>query len=147
MPFCFDSCQFIRDNFHAIRNQLSPSLDLNHLESNENLVQDLSYPELQPLNAFDCQVADEGMEVDTYDQMIQEGSLPFCFESFQFLKGRLHSKSSNEQPITNQQSISVNVEDETDDKILEQPVTSDLQPPNEIVGQIIDEGMAPKYMI
>jgi len=55
------------------------------------------------------------------------------------LKDRLHSKSSNEQPITNQQSLSVNVEDETDNKILGQPAASDLQPPNETEGQITDE--------
>jgi len=42
-PFCFDSFQFIRDNFHAIRNQLSTSLDLDPLEGDENLVQDFSY--------------------------------------------------------------------------------------------------------
>ena len=62
LPFCFDSFQFIRDNFHAIRNQLSTSLDLDHLEGNENLVQDFSYPDLQPPNAIDCQVADEDLE-------------------------------------------------------------------------------------
>jgi len=103
LPFCFDSCQFIRDNFHAIRNQLSTSLDLDHLESNENFVQDFSYSDLQPPNAIGCQVADEGMEVDILDQMIQEGSLPFCFESFQFLKGNLHSPYSvkNEQHVDN----------------------------------------------
>ena len=67
------------------------------------------------------------MEADIFDQMIQEGdSVPFCFESIQFLKGRLHSKSFN-------------VEDETDNKILEQPVASDLQPPNELEGKITDE--------
>ena len=38
LPFCFDSFQFIRDNYHAIRNQMSTSLDLNHLESNKNFV-------------------------------------------------------------------------------------------------------------
>jgi len=55
------------------------------------------------LNAIDCQVADEGMEADIFDQMIQEGSLPFCFESFQLLKGNLHSTSSvkNEQLVGN----------------------------------------------
>ena len=31
LPFCFDSFQFIRYNFHAIRNQLSTSLDMDHL--------------------------------------------------------------------------------------------------------------------
>ena len=46
LPFCFDSFQFIRDNYHAIRNQMSTSLDLDHLEGNENLVQDFSYSDL-----------------------------------------------------------------------------------------------------
>jgi len=125
LPFCFDSCQFIRDNYHAIRNQMSTS----HLESNENFVQDFSYSDLQPPKAIDCQVTAEDLEVDTHDLMIQGDFVPFCFESVQFLKGRLHSKSFN-------------VEDETDNKMLEQPVASDLQPPNEIEGQITDEGIA-----
>ena len=61
------------------------------------------------------------MEAGIYDQMIQEDSLPFYFESFQFLKGNLHSKSSNGQPVGNQQYLGFNVEDE---------------------GQITDEGVA-----
>ena len=93
--------------------------------------------------------------------MIQDDSVPFCFESFQFLKGKLHSKSSNEQPVGNQQSLSFNVEDETDSEILEQVVNEksspgttdeiilhtkfslapDLQPPNAIEGRITDEGV------
>lgn len=129
LPFCFDSFQFIRDNYHAIRNQFSISLDLDHLESKENFVQDCSYSDLQPPKAIDCQVAAEDLEMDTHDLMIQGDSVPFFYESIQFLKGRLRSKSFN-------------VEDETDNKILEQPVASDLQSPNEIVGQIIDEGVA-----
>ena len=75
---------------------MSTSLDLNHLESNENFVQDFSYSDLQPPKSIDCQVAAEDLEVDTHYLMIQGDSVPFCFESFQFLKGRLHSKSSNE---------------------------------------------------
>lgn len=114
---------------------------MNHLENDENFVQDFSYSDLQTLKAIDCQVAAEDLEVHTHDLMIQGDSVPFCFESFQFLKGRLHSKSSNEQSIPNQQSLSVNVEDETDNKILEQPVASDLQPPNEIEGKITDEAV------
>ena len=66
----------------------------------------------------------------------------------------MHGKSSNEQPIGNQQSLSLNVDDETDSEILEQvvyekssPETTeeiisdtkpslalDLQPPNAIEG-------------
>ena len=96
LPFCFDSFQFIRDNYHAIRNQMSTSLDLNHLENNENFVQDFSYSDLQPPKAIDCQDAAEDLEVHTHDLMIQGDSVPFCFESFQFLKGKLQSKSSKE---------------------------------------------------
>ena len=88
-PFCFASFQFIRDNIHAIINQLSTSLDLNLFKGNENIVQDFSYLVLQPLNAIDCQVADEELEASTYDQMMQDDSIPFCFESFHFLKGNL----------------------------------------------------------
>ena len=102
LPFCFASFQFIRDNFHAIRNQLSTSLYLDVLDGNKNLVQDLSYSNFQPPNAIDFQVAHEDMEAGTDDQMIQEDSLPFYFESFHFLKSKLHNKSSKEQPLGNQ---------------------------------------------
>ena len=61
---------------------MSTSLDLKHLESNENFVQDFSYSDLQPLKAIDCQVAAEDLEVDTHGLMIQGDSVLFCFESF-----------------------------------------------------------------
>ena len=77
------------------------------------------------------------------------------------MKGKLHSKYSNEQLVRNQQSLSFNVEDETDSEILEQvvnekssPETTDkiisdtkpslapyLQPPNGMEGQITDGGV------
>ena len=101
------------------------------------------------------------MEAGTCDQMIQDDSIPFFFELFQFLKGKLHSKSSNEQLVGSQQFLSFNVEDETDSEIFEQVVNEkpspemideiildtkpslapDLQPPNTIEDQIIDEGV------
>ena len=80
MPFCFTSFHFIKDNIHAIRNQLSTSLDLDYLEDNENIVQDFSYPTLQPPNPIDFQVTDEDLEARTYDQMMQDDSVPFCFK-------------------------------------------------------------------
>lgn len=162
LPFFFASFQFIRDNIHAIRNQLSTSLDLDPLEGDENFVPDFSYSALQSWKAIDCQVANEDMETGTCDQMIQDDSIPFCFESFHFLKGKLHSKYLNEKLVGSQQFLSFNVEDETDGEMLEQVVnekyspettdviilntkpslTPDLQPPNTIEGQIIDEGVA-----
>jgi len=86
LPFCFSLFQFIRDNYHAIRNQMSTSLDINCLEGNKIFVQDFSYLDLQHQNAIECQVAEEELEAGTYDQMIQDDSLPLCFQSFQFLK-------------------------------------------------------------
>lgn len=53
-PFRFDSCQLIRDNFHAIRHQLSTSLDLVSPEGDENFVPDSSYSALQPPNTVNC---------------------------------------------------------------------------------------------
>jgi len=87
---------------------------LDPLEGNENFVTDFLYSEFQPPNAINSQVAHEDVEVGIYDQTIQEDSLPLCFESFQFLRGKLHSKSSNENFVGNQQSLSFKVEDETD---------------------------------
>ena len=45
-PFCFTSFQIIRDNFRVIISQPSISFDLDHLEGNEILLQDFSYPDL-----------------------------------------------------------------------------------------------------
>ena len=75
LPLCFTSFQFIRDNFCAIRNQLSISFDLEHLEGNEILVQDFSYLYLQPPNSIECQVADEDLEAGTVGIMRQVLSL------------------------------------------------------------------------
>ena len=93
LPICFASFQFIRDNFYAIRNQQSLSFDIDNQEGNEILDQDSSDPDLQPPNAIECQVADEYLEAGTYDQMMQDDSVPLCFESFHFLNGILHSIS------------------------------------------------------
>jgi len=131
---------------------------LDPLEGDENFVTDFLYSEFQPPNAINSQVAHEDLEAGIYDQMIQEDSLPLCFESFQFLQGKLHSKSSNEKFVGNQQFLSFKVEDETDGEIFEQIVNKksspemideiildtelDLQPPHTIKGQITDEGEA-----
>ena len=100
----------------------------------------------------------EDVEAGIYDQTIQEDSLPLCFESFQFLRCKLHGKSSNEKFVGNQQSLSFKVEDETNGEIFEHIVNKnsspemideiildtepDLQPPHTIQGQITDEGEA-----
>ena len=85
-PLCFTLFQFIRDNFHAILNQQSLSFDLDNQKGNEILDQDSSALDLQPPNSIEFKIAYEGLEVETYDQMMQDDSVPLCFEEFQFLK-------------------------------------------------------------
>jgi len=74
------------------------------------------------------------------------------------LWGKLNSKYANDKLVGNQQSLSFNVEGETNGEIFEQVVNKksspemideiildtepDLQPPNTIQGQITDEGEA-----
>ena len=65
-----------------------------------NTVNDKHYPELvediicdiesslaldlQPPSPIAFQIADEGLEVETHDQMMQDDSVPLCFKAFQF---------------------------------------------------------------
>ena len=86
LPFCFESFQFIRDNYHAIRNQVSTSFVIDHLEDNQIFAQYSSPLVLQPLNATEYQIVDEDLEVATYDQKIQVDSLLLCFESSELFK-------------------------------------------------------------
>ena len=46
-------------------------------------------PYLQPPNGNEGQIADESMEAKIHDLMMQEDSVPFCFEAFQFIKQNL----------------------------------------------------------
>ena len=57
--------------------------------------------DLQPPSSIEFQIAYEGLEAKTYDQMMQDDSVPLCFETFQFLKKSFHniSKEKDEQPV------------------------------------------------
>ena len=57
--------------------------------------------DLQPPDSIEFQIANEGLEVETYDQMMQDDFVPLCFESFQFLKNNFHniSKGKDEQSV------------------------------------------------
>ena len=64
--------------FNTINDEHSPKLV-------EKIICDIESslaPDLFPPNAIECQVADEGLEAETYDQMMQDDSVPLCFEAF-----------------------------------------------------------------
>jgi len=54
LPFCFESFQFIRDNYHAVSNQVSTSFDIDHLEESQILAHSALPLVLQPQNATKC---------------------------------------------------------------------------------------------
>lgn len=120
LPLCFASFQFLKEIFSKIRNQQSFSFDVEVEVDNELLEQVVNEktspemveeivcdiesslaPDLQPQNSIECQVADEGLEIETYDQTMQDDSVPLCFEAFQFLKQNFHniSKEKDGQAI------------------------------------------------
>ena len=120
LPLCFASIHFIKDNFHAIRNQQSLSFNF-EVETDSEILEQVVYeksspkttdeiiydikpspaPDLQPPNAIEGQIIDEGLEAETYDLMMQEDSLPLCFEAFQFVKKNFRniSKRKVEQSV------------------------------------------------
>ena len=50
-------------------------------------------PDLQPPNTIEGQITDKGLEAETYDRMMQDDSVPLCFEAFQFLNQNFHNIS------------------------------------------------------
>ena len=58
-------------------------------------------PDLQPPNGIEGQIADESVEDEIHDLMMQEDFVPFCFEAFQFIRQNLRniSQEKDEQPV------------------------------------------------
>lgn len=57
--------------------------------------------DLQPPNTIQGQITDEGEAAEIHDLMMQEDSVPLCYEAFQFIGHNLCniSKEKDEQPI------------------------------------------------
>jgi len=81
LPFCFESFQFIKDNYHAVCNQVSSSFDTDHLEESQILAHNALPLVLQPQSAIECQISEGDLEAAPYDQRIQVVSMPLYFES------------------------------------------------------------------
>ena len=50
-------------------------------------------PDLQPPNAMEGLITDEGVEAEIHNLLMQEDFVPFCFEAFQFIKKNLRNIS------------------------------------------------------
>jgi hypothetical protein len=89
LPLCFASFQFLRGNCKQVVNSREG-------ECSDPLGEDASVdvkvvlnPELQPFTYFDFQISDERLKPEANSELIQNNSVPLCFDSFQFLKKNL----------------------------------------------------------
>lgn len=92
LPFCFESFQFIKDKYHAVYDQVSPCVAIDHLEVNQDIVPKVLPLVLQPQRAIEYQI-EEDLEAAAYDQMIQVDPLPLCFQP-----SELFEEEEDQQP-------------------------------------------------
>lgn len=85
LPFCFNSFQLIKDNYHAIYNQALSSVDTDSLEESQIIVQNIFPLVSQPQRAIEYQI-EEDLEETTYDQVIQVDPLPLFFQPYELFE-------------------------------------------------------------
>jgi hypothetical protein len=89
LPLCFSSFQFLKRNSRPVEN----SEDKNFSDQSvEDAIKDMEVvlnPESQPLTYIDFQIPNESLEPETNYELIQNNSVPLCFNSFQILKETL----------------------------------------------------------
>jgi hypothetical protein len=86
LPLCFSSFQFLRRNCKQVgigkegefSDQLGEDVSVD--------VEVVLNPELQPFTYFDFQIPEERLKPEANSELIQNNSVPLCFNSFQFLK-------------------------------------------------------------
>jgi len=113
LPFCFESFQFIRDNYHAVYDQVSPYVAIDHLEDDQGIVSDVLPLFLQPQSAIEYQIEEENSEAAACDQMIQIAPLLLCFESSELCKEEKEKQVPISQvpsgPVCNELQVSFQV--------------------------------------
>lgn len=92
LPFCFESFQFIKENYHAINKKVSARVNIDRLEDDQIIVQNVLPLILQTQRAIEYQI-EEDLEAAAYYQMIQVDPLPLCFQP-----SELFEEEEEEQP-------------------------------------------------
>jgi hypothetical protein len=88
-PLCFSSFQFLKRNSRPVVNSEDKKFSDQSVEDAIVDMKAFLNPELQPLTDFDFQILDERLKLETNYELIQNKSVPLCFNSFQFLKNNL----------------------------------------------------------
>jgi hypothetical protein len=89
LPLCFSSFQFLKRNSRSVVN----SEDKNSSDQSiDDAIKDMEVvlnPESQHFPYFDFQISDERLKPEANSELIQNNSVPLCFNSFQILKETL----------------------------------------------------------
>jgi hypothetical protein len=89
LPLCFSSFQFLRGNCKQVVNSREGECSDQLGEDASADVEVVLNPELQPFTFSDFQIPDESLKPETNYELIQNNSVPLCFNSFQILKETL----------------------------------------------------------
>jgi hypothetical protein len=89
LPLCFSSFLFLRRNYRRVGIGKEGGCFDQPREDASADVEVVLNPESQPLTYFDFQISNEILKPDTNFELIQNNSVPLCFNSFQILKETL----------------------------------------------------------
>jgi len=151
LPFCFESFQFIRDNYHDINNQVSVCFDTDHLEESQILAPVALPLDLQPQSTTKYQI-EEDSEAAAYDQMIQVDPLHLCFQSSESFEQEEEEQPAQisqvpNEPVCNEWQVSFHVlYDASADKLNDEvnQCSSPLES-CEVQYQVVDSLSSPKH--
>jgi len=89
LPLCFASFQFLRGNCKQVVNSREGECSDQLGEDASADVEVVLNPELQHFTYSDFQIPNERLKPETNYELIQNNSVPLCFNSFQILKETL----------------------------------------------------------
>jgi hypothetical protein len=89
LPLCFSSFQFLRANCKQVVNSREGEFSDQLGEDVRVDVEAVLNPELQHFTYSDFQIPNERLKPETNYELIQNNSVPLCFNSFQILKETL----------------------------------------------------------
>ena len=82
MPLCFSSFQFLRENCKQVVNSREGEFSNQLGEYVIANMEAVLNPKLQPFTNFDFQISDERLKTEENYELIQNNSVPLCFNSF-----------------------------------------------------------------
>jgi hypothetical protein len=89
LPLCCSSFQFLKRNSRSVVNSEDKNFSDQSVEDALKDMEVVLNPVSQPLTYIDFQILDESLEPEANSELIQNNSVPLCFNSFRILKKTL----------------------------------------------------------